>query len=80
MEKGDGRGTGNFLELDAGIGKGNHPGRGKWSTYGTKDEEVITKVMGKLGLSFLYKSNRICVSLSVFTEGSRLVLNRYCSF
>ena len=48
MEKGDGRGTGNFLELDAGIGKGNHPGRGKWSTYGTKDEEVITKVMGKL--------------------------------
>ncbi len=47
MEKGEGRGTGNFLELDAGIVKGNYPGRGKWTSYGTKDEEAIIKVMGK---------------------------------
>jgi hypothetical protein len=46
MEKSDGRGTGNFLELDASCSGVQPLGRGKWAIHGTKDEEIIAKVMG----------------------------------
>ena len=50
MEKGEGRGTGNFLELDPSLARAatGAPSRGKWTTQGSKDEDVITKVIGKL--------------------------------
>ena len=50
MEKGEGRGTGNFLELEGGLarsGGGQQAPRGKWALHASKEDDVINKVIGK---------------------------------